>query len=431
MGLTKNHNGVVSRKEQQPATGFPVAGFNLTTIISVTYFLVSVAFYFKTYDSAQVKITMAEIGLGLVLFIYTLKLILHGRPQNLRSTLPFILVAASAFISFANSSFPLASIQEFTRRFLFIGTAVVVVLEFKSSDHDEFIKWIMSAWVICVAYGVVQFFDTRIFNGYDIHIDPFSWRRAFEGRIFSSFGNPNFFGNFLVITIPIVTATALKWGWFWSMCPYLAGSLLCLYATEAKGAWVGFSVSAASFIILSSVAGKRIRKKAVILSSFFVLFLGALAVGNYSKARFQSLSFRIYTWKAVARLIIEKPLFGHGIGTFWIIYPRVRPPEIILIEGKSNTETDHAENEYLEILHDEGIFGLVAFISLVLWISYLGVKRVSESRAPPYLMMGYLSAWWGALAHWNFDVSARFVSSGIFVFMLPALVASEAGLNEN
>src|SRR5205814_1064792 len=41
-------------------------------------------------------------------------------------------------------------------------------------------------------------------------LDPFVWRQAFSARIFSTFGNPNFFGNFLVIVTPITLALMLR-----------------------------------------------------------------------------------------------------------------------------------------------------------------------------------------------------------------------------
>ena len=43
-----------------------------------------------------------------------------------------------------------------------------------------------------------------------------------------------------------------------------------------------------------------------------------------------------------------------------------------------------------------------------------------------YYLIGVLSGWLGSLIHNNFDVSIRFVSSGIFMGLLPALAVSLA-----
>ena len=42
-------------------------------------------------------------------------------------------------------------------------------------------------------------------------------------------------------------------------------------------------------------------------------------------------------------MIRQQPLLGAGIGLIQMGLPAYRRPEIILLEGRSNTETDHAE----------------------------------------------------------------------------------------
>lgn len=37
-------------------------------LLPVTYFLVTISFYLKTYDSAQIKITLTQVGCGTVAF---------------------------------------------------------------------------------------------------------------------------------------------------------------------------------------------------------------------------------------------------------------------------------------------------------------------------------------------------------------------------
>src|SRR5262249_14667319 len=135
-------------------------------------------------------------------------------------------------------------------------------------------------------------------------IDPFVWRQAFGGKIFSTFGNPNFFGNFLVILTPITLALMLKRNadrpgalmifgiitlmmsavlWHidqimtllhmssWSTTAFilvLAGFsfyavwrfsflgllffliTLCVVVTESKGSWIGYTMGFVSFLLL-------------------------------------------------------------------------------------------------------------------------------------------------------------------------------------
>jgi O-antigen ligase len=56
-------------------------------------------------------------------------------------------------------------------------------------------------------------------------------------------------------------------------------------------------------------------------------------------------------------MIAERPLSGQGPGSFLVNYPRFRPPEIIRLEGRHNTETDHPECQLLEVAAELGVVG--------------------------------------------------------------------------
>jgi hypothetical protein len=47
--------------------------------LPITYFLVTVSFYLRTYDSAQIKITFAQIGCSLVALFWFLQLVFEKR----------------------------------------------------------------------------------------------------------------------------------------------------------------------------------------------------------------------------------------------------------------------------------------------------------------------------------------------------------------
>ncbi|MBK8575389.1 MAG: O-antigen ligase family protein [Elusimicrobia bacterium] len=187
------------------------------------------------------------------------------------------------------------------------------------------------------------------------------------------------------------------------------------------------------------MVGKKGRRITVglLVISIFVAVTGFAVVRRYAQQRKQSVDFRVFTWIATWDMIRTQPLWGTGIGSFKWAYPAFRRPEIILLEGRSNTETDHAENEYLEVMYDEGMIGFGIFLWLIVSVSVMGLRLLNRltqegPRPPPqiafedkvYKVLAYLGAWWAALIHWFMDVSVRFVSSGIFSFFLPALVTS-------
>jgi len=449
---------------------------------------------------------------------------------------------------------------------------------------SRFWRWLFAAAVFAIGYGLLQYFDSRFYKGVP-GIDPFIWRQAFSHRVFSTFGNPNFYGNFLVIVTPFILAFILKakgslirpfvvvlvtlglvlcidkmtlglvlgadagfdpsykivagfgivfffgmllltsfWGtlksknlWFFLM---LLGTLfLNLYSTETKGAWLGFVAAVAITMLLifefflhpeeTIIPGKTYMGVVGLLIALFVglfAFMGSafiipifkkeitqvgfsifwipvavafvmavllmfwilqkpwnlkkaiygfllffvLAIGGfvlqYAKTRLVSVSFRLFTWIGTWEMVRTAPILGNGVGTFKVIYPAYRRPQIIILEGKSNTETDHAEDEYIEIWQDEGIIGFGIFLWMMVFALVCGIKQLrwySKIRPPPdarrkkkfleieadprsYEVLGIVGAYCGALTHWAVDVSIRFVSSGVFSGLLPGLLVAYA-----
>ncbi len=475
--------------------------------LPLTYFLVSISFYLRTYDSAQIKITLTQAGCGMVILFWFLQLIFEKRwpftKKDLPLVAPFLAVLASGIVSYLQSSFQAGSLDEFSRRVFYSLMALIVIAEFRGIDRQRrLLRWLIAGFAITVFYGFVQYFDSRLFPPTltKVGLDPFIWRQAFGYRVFSSFGNPNFFGNFLVIITPILIAlyyrnrgplfrpfllvgllvpvviltdklfanhfggitasnelwvtaglivfvvAALVAVWWKSpsaaasgMMIFFGATFINLFASETKGAWVGF-VGALIFMALLAglfLVGKKARKVTIGLMamSLIVGILGFAVVRRYAIQRKQSVDFRVFTWIATWDMIRTQPWFGTGIGSFKWAYPAFRRPEIILLEGRSNTETDHAEDEYLEVMYDEGMVGFGIFLWLILTVSVLGIRFLNRltkegARPPPgpafddrvYKVIAYMGAWWAALLHWTMDVSIRFVSSGIFSFFLPALV---------
>lgn len=552
--------------------------------LPVLLFLVTTSFYLKTYDSAQIKITFTQVGATALLAVWVVKWLADGRlPFTRRDLLyvaPFLAFLASGLIAWVHSPFRAWSLEETMRRVFYMTIALVAIAEIRSSERRTRLwRWLMAAALVAIGYGVIQYLDSRFFPQNQPGIDPFIWRQAFAKRVFSTFGNPNFYGNFLVIVTPLILASVLRdkgplgrpfiliavtgavvflvdkmqlglFGGFDPSYGILVGGLIAglialflfysfwgtskagslplflilfsmlflnLYATETKGAWVGFTAALAATVwlifeyflhfeerlvepkayvpflvvlgalfagllaamffafvlpllrgtvsqigfqilwiptLLAAVVavvtmillGRRpwnLKKVVYGILVIFILAMGALVL-QFSKTRLTSVSFRLFTWISTWEMIRTEPVLGHGVGTFKVIYPAFRRPQIIVLEGRSNTETDHAEDEYLEIWQDEGIVGFGIFIwmvglALVLgfkqlrWYSKLypdigGKRKMLDTTSDPrsYEVLGYLGAYIGALIHWTFDVSIRFVSSGVYSGLLPGVLVGMA-----
>jgi tetratricopeptide (TPR) repeat protein len=269
-------------------------------------------------------------------------------------------------------------------------------------------------------------------------LDPFTWRQAFGDRVMSSFGNPNFFGDFLIVMSSITLALFM-----YKKKAYLAVLwfmiLICSYHTMSKGTWLGFAFGLVVFAVLYTFIflKTKINKKLLAILAICMLIISSFAVFaicRKTRERTDSASFRVFTWLSTWEMINTNPILGTGIGTFYLTYPSWRRPQIFFIEGKHNTESDHPENEYLEVWYDEGIVGLTIFLVLIIFVLTLGYKNIlflrddktTKDGPMPYLQLGVISAFSAQLAHDFVCVSLRFVSSGVMFWLLIGVTLSIA-----
>ena len=205
----------------------------------------------------------------------------------------------------------------------------------------------------------------------------------------------------------------------------------------SKGAWIGFGVGiiAFAFLFIGFILNISRRKK-VALILLMALFTVSVVTGGILfqlKKRPDSSSFRVFTWLSCWEMINTHPVIGTGIGTFYLTYPSYRRPQIFFIEGMHNTESDHPENEFLEVFYDEGMIGISIFLLLLFTILSVGLRNLYYFRRNncnvstlSYLQLGFISAFVAQLAHDCVCVSLRFVSSGVMLWLLIGSIVAVA-----
>ena len=401
--------------------------------LGILCLLVSVSFYTGTYDTAFVKITLFQTGALILSALWLSLLSVEKRcpvtRQNLPWVLPFLLYFGWNFLGYLLSPYKLAGFDEFFRYILYFFLSFIVLDRFTQDSAKTLTKCIvLAAWISCL-YGAVQILD-RWFVGIDI----MPWRGFFGTRIFSTHANPNFFADFIVFSSCIVMAEYLRTRQK-RLLVLLAVAAVDLFFSESKGAWIGFAASAGFFVAVYTYALSGIKKQ---LRTFHVaaavLLLGALVLaGVYAAKRFQSVSFRAYTWAGSFAMVQDSPVMGTGVGSFKTIYPAYRKPQIFYIEKAHNNETQHAENEYLEQWATGGTVGLALFLGLLFFVLYGGVRGLKslalraqgqkeKTDNKVWWLLGYSSAFFGILVHSFFDISIRFVSTGLFFAVFAALI---------
>ena len=433
-----------SKPPQDPVA--PASAFAHKALIwwlPLLYFLISDSFYLRTYDSAQVKITLVQMGGVCLLALWISRLIEEGRGAFSKNDLvclaPFLAYFAYGILSYIHAPYKYSSLDFFLRRIFYMTVPLIVIREFHEKAVGRMTRILIWTAAVSIGYGFLQWFDISFFPpGPGKGPDPFIWRGAFGDRVFSTFGNPNFFADYLVIMFPIIVSQLVKTREL-KLVPLVALNLFTLWGTTTKGAWIGFAISL--MLLISTYLWFFNRdwllaywRRLALAFALLTVLVGAAVFNKLAHSAFTSVNFRLFTWEATWEMIMTQPILGTGLGSFWVVYPAFRRPPIFHIEGKHNTETDHSENEYLEVLFDEGILGFGIFIWLILStcvVAYRALGQMTGSlkkgqRAPPqaYDLLGYLIAMQGMLAHNFFDVSMRFVSSGVYLGLLSGLVVN-------
>ncbi|MFC1512536.1 tetratricopeptide repeat protein [bacterium] len=408
----------------------------------------ALAFYLRTYDSCQIKITTVHFGSVIFSGLFLIKLIQENRLLKFTRgyftyIIPVILFLLSGLISYSLSPFQETSIEELIKRIMFISIFFVTAFNFDKKDRIErLLRWIIIAALISSLYGIVQW----------LGMDPFLWKGAFGDRIFSTFGNPNFFSAYLVWVAPILLVYFLLTHKPGYLFVFLI-SAFCIMQTKSKASWIGLCAGVVVFAMLSvsflSHANKVKIKKIMVGFVLLTVIMSSLGVLYFITKRIDSVRFRVFTWQATWEMIrrpkfvkpIQSQILGTGIGTFKIVYPAYRMPQIFHIEGKHNTETDHPENEFLEVWYDEGFIGIGIFMWLLLtfyWVSFYKIRYLSLSLQSMFrknmsqlqikhltmqhYLVGAVSGLTGLLVHNLMCVNMRFVSSGFFLWVLLGMI---------
>ncbi len=306
------------------------------------------------------------------------------------------------------------------------GTLIVYALLFLAArncsafSESHFSKILISASIIA-SYGILQYYN----------IDPFPRDFIRTGWVaaFSTIGNPNFLGSFLVLMLPFAYYLFIHQG---KKVALLHFALLfwCLLATNTRGTWIGALCSVFVFVVVSIREKKDhayLKRSIIMLTLALVLLVGfnsqsdglftnrltsiskefSNVLDRNDQAKFAG-SYRIYIWTRVIDLIQMRPWFGFGIENLQIPFVEYFGEESLEIFGIF-LGVDKAHNEYLHIAVSSGIPSLVAYLTFIIFI----ISKYMKSHTKDELTIPLFTAVMGYLAQAFFNIS---VVSVAFIF---------------
>lgn len=296
-------------------------------------------------------------------------------------------------------------------------------------DVDNFSKLLIATGGIVSVYGLFQAF------GFDFV--PWSIRVFEPWKSFSTFGNPNFLGGFLVLILPLSIAVFLKSrGLLKNIFYGIAFGLvsIVLVTTHTRGAWIAGLISIFTFAILGwqSLIKQRLKIFALALL-FFIAMASLIATTNIETGLVErvlsatrinegSISNRIEIWKGALNAIANKPVLGYGPDNFLLAFQEFETLAYAK-SGGGMTYPDNPHNWYLQIGTGAGLLALtflLAFFTGSLRSAFSGILKTTH--AEHILLSAYFSAIAGYLVHIFFTISVV-GSSALLWFFIGLLLA--------
>jgi len=304
---------------------------------------------------------------------------------------------------------------------------------------------------VMLAAGLAQNIEVAVAGGIQtVSLDPIRWGSLpFEAnRAFSTFGNPDLLGGYLIFPFAVTLGLALTekhalWRsayWFFSLlnvfvgitsyvrgawigATFALGLLIYAYLRARKGTtmrlsptdWVfigGAGVTAAVVTIASSLRPDAVRNVLTRVVSIFQFGEGSAAT-------------RFMIWDAALAAIAKEPLFGWGADTFRLLFPMFKPAEYVEAAGYLSV-ADNVHNYPLQLASGIGIPGALLFYAAILVALVIAARAAfAKGTAGANLVLaGFWAAVAGYVVHLMFGLSVT--GSTIIMWLAMGVLLSPA-----
>ena len=345
--------------------------------------------------------------------------------------LPFLVMVALTLVAAAFSPYLVLSVKGLSKLVIFWMAyyAFRGVLARKEAWTPVLAALLLAALVQSV-YGVYQ---------WTIDVPPLAlWDDAESElqltRVYGTLRNPNLLGGYLIPILPLAAAAVVAFrNWALralGLVTLLAGSA-CLYFTYSRGAWLAFAAEIAVFGLAGLAWAwphiKRDWRLKLALGVVLVVGLGAAAfmvmdspalqqrlTSMFATRDHSSNSFRMNVWLGVIAMIKDSWWAGVGIGneTFQKVYG------LYMISG---FEALGAYNIFLEVAVETGLFGLAAFLWVLLAFLARSTFHALRGEARPWAVAA-IAGLLGLMIHGLVDTVFYRPSIQILFWFLLAMI---------
>jgi len=300
------------------------------------------------------------------------------------------------------------------------------------------------AGLIAALYAISQHFGFDFINYQGVKFAD--WRF----KLYSTFGNPDFLANYLVMIFPVGIGLYLSLDKFLKKLAFLFALAIVYYAlliTFSIGAFIGLAsavIFAFLLIVFEWIRFKNFVSRKGLISSLAVLVLVLGLISAYlpavmlraslSQVWRSGLENRMIAYRAAYRMMGDHPVRGVGIGNFKLKFPEYRGKYLrIKQECFDTTLLDkerhlNVHNDFAQIWVETGIFGAIIFCLILVLIFKDGISLYLDCfEYKKKLFLGSLLCGLVAfLAHAAVSFPMHVVPDALMFWVLTGLLFSQA-----
>lgn len=262
-----------------------------------------------------------------------------------------------------------------------IGYGVLFFISAKITAEVHFRRYLSLAILISstlsAVFALTQFILLWFF-GYTSQL-------LYSGRVIATFGQPNFLGAFLVMSLPFIwylvkiSSKANKIVYILSLITVILG----IFSTFSRSAYLGLLILSLIWgfyhyrLLLTAIASS------IILFAVLANLLPNLVYSEWYRFKVDTIS----KWTAENRLLItqksiqliqQKPILGYGIENFSLAFPAIIIGKDI---GLKDIVVDSSHNLFLDLAVQTGLVGLGLFLIFLAVTFIQGLKHDAFVKA--------------------------------------------------
>ena len=233
--------------------------------------------------------------------------------------------------------------------------------------------------LITAFYGIIQYVLGNTMTSAWIDANLFE---GIDGRATSTLENPNMFGEYLIMIMPIACS-------MWmagigvrrknSFCAF-ACMAMALILTWSRGAWLGFLFSFAALLLIWNR-----RSIWIFLCGIAALPIASVVLPSTIVSRFTSIgnladtstSYRLSIWRGAVHMLRDVFLSGIGVGN--AAWKRIYFNYSLV----GITRADHSHNLFLQTAIDLGLPGILVFLILMVLLARCAFTAFRHSSGLP------------------------------------------------